>query len=273
MSFVKLDSGILDSSLWMEPAEICKVFITVLAMTDSEGMCRATAPGIARRACLKLVTVRAALDRLESPDPESRSLEEEGRRLVRIDGGYKVVNYLKYRQKDHTAPQRMKRYRDRNKRNVTRNGRNATAKTVTVTQAEAEAEVEAEAEKKQKRTTEGAAAAPPLAVAHGWGQEFTDDYREVYKADPTDATRKHVKGVAQRYGWGKTRPILQAYMRATPIEFLNVPKALPVWIEGGHSLQGGNGTSLVRAGPQRQTAAEDTAAAAMRYLKRHEGEA
>jgi hypothetical protein len=85
--------------------------------------------------------------------------------------------------------------------------------------------------------TDSAAGASPPAVAKGWGQEFTDDYRAVYKADPSDATRKHVKGVAQRYGWGKTRPVLQAYMRSTPIEFLNVPKALPVWIEGGHSLQ------------------------------------
>ena len=45
--------------------------------------------------------VRAALDLLESPDDESRSPEEQGRRIIRMDEhrawGWLVVNYVKYR--------------------------------------------------------------------------------------------------------------------------------------------------------------------------------
>jgi hypothetical protein len=34
---------------------------------------------------------------LESPDPNSRSPDWEGRRIERVDGGYKLLNYFKYR--------------------------------------------------------------------------------------------------------------------------------------------------------------------------------
>ena len=60
MTFVKLDCGILDSSLWVEAAEVRIVFITTLAMCGPDGLCRATAPGIARRANLPLPKVRHA---------------------------------------------------------------------------------------------------------------------------------------------------------------------------------------------------------------------
>lgn len=132
MPFVKLDCGILDSSLWVEDPEIRITFITMLAMCDPTGLCAATAPGIARRANLPLDVVRNALDRLESPDPDSRTPESEGRRIQRCEDGYRVLNFLKYREKDHTAAARMRRHRERlaaagDTASVTRNDRNAVA--------------------------------------------------------------------------------------------------------------------------------------------------
>src|SRR5262245_24541769 len=113
MSFVKLDCGILDSSLWVEHSDVRIVFITVLAMCNSEGLCPATAPGIARRANLPLSTVRRAIRRLSSSDRDDRSGVDEGRRLKHVNGGFQVVNYLHYRQKDHTATERKRRQRER----------------------------------------------------------------------------------------------------------------------------------------------------------------
>jgi hypothetical protein len=113
MPFVKLDCGILDSSLWVEAAELRVTFLTMLAMCGPDGVCPATAPGIARRANLPLATVRRSLKKLESPDPESRSTADEGRRIKRVDGGYIVTNYLKYRERDHTNAERQARYRAR----------------------------------------------------------------------------------------------------------------------------------------------------------------
>jgi hypothetical protein len=97
MPFVKLDCGILDSSLWEEDSDTCKTFVTILAMCGPDGVCRATTPGIARRANLSKEIVAKAVAKLESPDKDSRSQEDEGRRIRRVDGGYYVVNYLKYR--------------------------------------------------------------------------------------------------------------------------------------------------------------------------------
>jgi hypothetical protein len=113
VAFLKLDLGVLDSSLWVEDAEVRITFITMLAMCDAVGLCAATAPGIARRANLPLGRVRTALAKLEAPDLESRTTDNEGRRIRRVNGGYLVLNYVDYQQKDHGAAARARRYRER----------------------------------------------------------------------------------------------------------------------------------------------------------------
>jgi hypothetical protein len=148
MPYVKLDTGILDSTLWLSDANVRVVFITMLAMAKPDGVCEATAPGIARRANLSIESVRSALRELEAPDEDSRSLDQEGRRIVRVDGGYFIVNYEKYRQKDHTAAERKRKERAQRKakeaQNVTDVTRDVTVVTPDVTQAEAEAKAKAE---------------------------------------------------------------------------------------------------------------------------------
>lgn len=151
MPYVKLDTAILDSTLWLENSDTCKVFMTMLAMARPCGTVEATAPGIARRANLSISVVRAALETLEAPDPDSRTLADEGRRVKRVEGGYFITNYELYRNKDHTAAERKRRERAARKaaeaREVTRDGcdttRDVTGVTPDVTQAEAEAEAEA----------------------------------------------------------------------------------------------------------------------------------
>lgn len=142
MPFVKLDTGIPDSSLWSEPAETCKCWITLLAMMDSTGLVRSTAPGISTRSRISLKATERALATFEAPDPHSRSLNDEGRRIKRVDGGYQVINSEKYRKFDYTAAERMKRHRQR----VTRNDSN---ETVTLRK------------QKQKQNKEEAHKAPP----------------------------------------------------------------------------------------------------------------
>lgn len=115
MAFVKLDCGILDSSLWRESIETKIVFITMLAMADSTGLCRATAPGISGRSGATLELTREALNRLESPDPDSRTRENDGRRILRVDGGYEILNYEKYREYDHSNADRQARFRAKRK--------------------------------------------------------------------------------------------------------------------------------------------------------------
>jgi hypothetical protein len=147
VTFVKLDCGVLDSSLWIEPPAVVKVFLTMLAMCTSEGVCEATAPGISRRAVLPIATVRRALAKLEAPDPDDRSGVDGGRRIKRVPGGYLVVNYLAYRRKDHGAAERKRRQRER-ERGMSR----VTSRPVT------QGEVEGEGEGEQ--TTDSGTASP-----------------------------------------------------------------------------------------------------------------
>lgn len=144
MPFVKLDCDILDSSLWCESPVTRVVFLTMLPMAGSSGLVRATAPGIAKRAHLALELVRESLARLEAPDPDSRTLEDEGRRIRRVDGGYQIVNYLLYRNRDYTANERKRRQRERERGESRRDNRDGHDGSRQVTQAYAEADVEAD---------------------------------------------------------------------------------------------------------------------------------
>ncbi len=144
MPYVKLDAGILDSTLWLTDSDVRVVFITMLAMAKPDGLCEATAPGVARRANLSLEATRAAIEVLSAPDDDSRSLDMEGRRIVRVDGGFFIVNYEKYRQKDHRSTERSRRWRAKQRAEEAKSGTPSPtvppSQIVPGTQAEAEAE-------------------------------------------------------------------------------------------------------------------------------------
>ena len=140
MAFVKLDSAMLNSSIWHQRDDR-SVFVTALLMAEPfellketpqmevrsldqtgwvvppgwYGFVRAAASGIIAQDGIEREAGLVVLEALGSPDPESRSPEYDGRRLVRISGGYIVLNYFQYRDRDHGAADRMRRLRERNK--------------------------------------------------------------------------------------------------------------------------------------------------------------
>lgn len=166
MPFVKLDCGVLDSSLWVD--RVCReIFITSLLMAVPHellepepelatrsldrtgfsvppgwyGLVNAAGPGIINRALIEDYEAgMSGLLKLASPDPESRSQAFEGRRMVRINGGFIILNYDKYRERDYTASDRMRRYRARKRQAVTSNVDSVHRN---VTQAEVDTEEEA----------------------------------------------------------------------------------------------------------------------------------
>lgn len=101
------------------------------------GLIRAASTGIIRRDGMEPEAGKVALRALCAPDPHSRSQDFEGRRLARVDGGYLVLNYFKYRDRDYGAAERMRKLRARRK-GVTENVTTVTGNAVTanVTQAE-----------------------------------------------------------------------------------------------------------------------------------------
>ncbi len=167
MAFVKLDTGILDSTLWVDK-DAREIFITGLLMAlpktyddhvqeieiqDTKytgysvpagdyGFIAAASVGIIRRAGVDRERGIKAIERLASPEVDSRSPDFDGRRMIRVDGGFLVLNFQKYRDKDHTSAARARRYRERKRNAVTQ--RSNTVTPPRVTQAEAEAYTEAD---------------------------------------------------------------------------------------------------------------------------------
>src|ERR1043166_360459 len=160
MPFLKLDCGILDSSLWPDkPAR--DIFLTALLMAapkDFEvavpqikadcleptggpapagwyGVVAAAGPGSVRRAMVDDVEGIKALVRLGEPDLDSRSDAYQGRRMIRVDGGYLILNFIAYRERDYTVAERQRRWREKQKATVTPL-RNVTERYITEAEAE-----------------------------------------------------------------------------------------------------------------------------------------
>lgn len=119
MSYTKLFSYILDSTVWRLPNEGRLVWITLLAMADRDGEVHASVPGLADRARVDRLYCDQALAMLMAPDPDSRTPDHEGRRIEKIDGGWRLINHAKYREKMDAeelkakAAERQRRHRER----------------------------------------------------------------------------------------------------------------------------------------------------------------
>ncbi len=121
LHYTKLDKDIIYSSLWAMKPEFCKVWITILALKNREQMVTQNVTGMARIACLPLAVVEEAIAMFESPDPQSTSKEEGGRKLIRMKGGWLVVNGEAYEgmgwsdEKREWERNRKSKYRDKKK--------------------------------------------------------------------------------------------------------------------------------------------------------------
>ncbi len=94
----KLFTKILDSSIWLEDNPTRLIWITLIAAMDENGFVQfASIKNLAHRAIVKEDEAFKAVERLESPDPDSSDPENEGRRVEKVPGGWIVINAEKYR--------------------------------------------------------------------------------------------------------------------------------------------------------------------------------
>ena len=125
MAYTKLFSSIITSTIWRESDTIRIVWITMLASANKHGEVQASIPGLAHIAGVSLDSCEEALRKFLSPDPYSRTKDDEGRRIQEIAGGWLILNHAKYREmasKDEAISanaERQKRFRERSKRNGT----------------------------------------------------------------------------------------------------------------------------------------------------------
>lgn len=97
MGYTKLFSEIITSTIWAEPDETRIVWITMLALKDKWGIVGATVPGLAHLARVDVEVCRRAVDKFLGPDPDSRTPDNEGRRIEVVEGGWRILNHEKYR--------------------------------------------------------------------------------------------------------------------------------------------------------------------------------
>lgn len=117
--YTKLFSSILQSTMWDEDVWTRVLWITMLALADRDGVVESSVPGLAHEARIPVDKTREGLKKLEAPDPDSRTPDNNGRRIERLIGGWKILNYEAYRHK-HDADEvrektrlRVQRYRER----------------------------------------------------------------------------------------------------------------------------------------------------------------
>ena len=124
MAYTKLFNSIVTSTIWTEDNATRIVWITMLAIADKNGEVQGSVPGLARIAGVAVDDCRVAITKFLSPDPDSRTKDDEGRRIQAIDGGWELLNFRKYRdmasKEDMQAMEaaRKARYRAKIARNV-----------------------------------------------------------------------------------------------------------------------------------------------------------
>lgn len=129
MAYTKLFNSIVTSTIWTEDDRTRIVWITMLALADKNGEVQGSIPGIARVAGVPVEDCRSAIAKFLSPDPDSRTKDDEGRRIVEIEGGWHLINHRHYRDlasKEEVAASEAKR-KARYRAQLKRNGRTCPA--------------------------------------------------------------------------------------------------------------------------------------------------
>ena len=138
MGYTKLFSSIVTSTIWVESDRTRIVWITMLAICDKNGEVQASVPGLARLAGVPLEDCEQAIAKFLGPDAYSRTPDDEGRRIEKIDGGWALLNHDKYRnmaskEENKTAcVERQRRRREKIKRNAIVTPCHALSRSVTV---------------------------------------------------------------------------------------------------------------------------------------------
>lgn len=204
--FVKVYSSILDSSVWGESLATRVVWIAMLAMADKTGLVEASSDGIARAANVTQKQCDQALEVLSSPDPRSKSEQDDGRRVTKRDGGFQILNYLKYREmqthKQKVDAARQRRHREA-KRDVTHLSRSGNARSRAVAP-----KAEADTEANTKTTTSSAKAEKPRT----WVDDGTEWWANNVGTITAPRFGKALKDAVVGHGWPKVFAALKEYV-------------------------------------------------------------
>jgi hypothetical protein len=258
----KLCSSIVLSTVWREPNHVRIVWVTMLAIAEADGYVGASLPGLADAAHVTLEECGQAITAFLSPDPYSRSKEQEGRRIEVVDRGWRILNYEKFRnERDPAARREQNRLAQQRHRQKERARHADTADRADIAdskprsaQAEADAEADAEAVRETARTR------PPRAkrkrepvseapLPEDWKPtEAHRQYAQLHGIDvelEADAMRGWAEGrtavswngtfrtrLANRARWNREGPRNGAPVQRGGLDLEGMKKT-PTWLEPG----------------------------------------
>lgn len=93
INYTVLKSSIVNSSIWNEDSDTRVIWITMLALRNKDGEVFASIGGLAHQARVSREKTIEAVNKFLAPDPDSSSKENEGRRIVEIAGGWRLLNH------------------------------------------------------------------------------------------------------------------------------------------------------------------------------------
>lgn len=121
--YAKIFQQIYDSSIAEDP-KVRFTFMDLIVLADSDGVVDMTHEAISRRTNVPIEWVRSSIEALEKPDPKSRTPNEAGARIVRMDDhrdwGWIIVNFDRFRkvatdeQRREKTKLRVQRHREKN---------------------------------------------------------------------------------------------------------------------------------------------------------------
>lgn len=96
----KIFASIYDGTL-VEDWRALITFQQMIVLCDADGTVDMTPSTLSRRTGIPIEHIKAGIDVLENPDPWSRTPDEEGRRIIRLEPhrpwGWHIVNHQKYK--------------------------------------------------------------------------------------------------------------------------------------------------------------------------------
>jgi hypothetical protein len=130
--YVKMFKSIFDGTLYGQ-FEPTVVFMAMLVIAEREGIVDMTPQAIAARCGYPLAIVLKGIKELEKPDYRSRTPDEEGRRIIRLeenrDWGWRITNYQKY-EKIRSAEERREYFRLKKREQRSKTGLSTNVHTV-----------------------------------------------------------------------------------------------------------------------------------------------
>lgn len=213
IGYTKLFGSIVASTIWREDNETRIVWITMLALKTRDHTVQASIPGLAVFAGVSISGCQRALAKLSAPDEFSRTQENEGRRIVAIDGGWKILNGEKYRQKmnsddrrEYLREKQAEWRKNHPKRNDEVNNSKLGSTSSTHTEEDTEAKADTDTESQTKAEAESLITQLNRNLARTIGNKYPRRKPEAKHAN-YDAAFTALNAWSEREGTGLEKPI------------------------------------------------------------------